>query len=135
MDYGTYNASKRAMFPIFKAGYEASQALLTQGEPVAYVEMWGAQEFNSKHIQCETKILEKLPVGTKLYTVLPSTEALQKENTELIEYVRNIEHKLLFLKAYSEANDYSKIKNVKVNLTEKIAELLAIPQAKCMGAK
>ena len=65
MDNGKYNSSKLAMLPIFKAGYESAQSILSQGEP-------------------ENKVIDTIDYDEKLKSFYingnqPSTEALQKK--------------------------------------------------------
>ena len=60
----------------FRAGYEAAQALLSQGEPVGHVISEGIERYGA-HIK------DGLAHGTKLFKAPPSTESLQKDNAEL----------------------------------------------------
>ena len=129
IDNGTYNASKIAMLPIFKAGYESAQAPL-QGEPVYFYRNKEGDVY-SEWFETDNKFYEfvqDLSHGgyyqwRKVFTAPPSTEALQKDKAELIEYARILRkgHKSVVLLA------------AKISQAEEISnKALDIPLPKCM---
>ena len=81
---------------------EQAQALLSQGEPVGHVINEGIGHYGA-HIK------DGIEHGTKLFTSPLSSEALQKDKVELIEYARKLHETLVSI-------------NCKI----------AIPQPKCL---
>ena len=90
-----------------------------QGEPVGYIGDLKYTPFEVKKIS-RGKILD---TDIPLYTAPPSTEDLQKDKAELIEYARKLYSKFDFIKGY--AKDLEEAEN-------EAKQALAIPQPKCM---
>ena len=103
----------------FKAWKTSLQALLSQGEPVAWTDEYFTRVINNTFKA--TGIFDEL--NKPLYEVPPLTEALQKDKEELIEYAENIRGALdaimIFGADIDKAKEFSKM-------------ALAIPQPKCM---
>ena len=68
----------------FKAGYEAAQALLSQGEPVGYIEVNQYNEYRLEPADLFDYSKIEKDIKHNIYLSPPSTEALQKENAELL---------------------------------------------------
>ena len=94
---------------------------LSQDEPVGYIEVNQYNEYRLEPADLfDCSKIEK-DIKHNIYLAPPSTEALQKDKAELIEYAIKLRHELNYIDNY-----------VIEEYKNEARDALAIPQPKCM---